>query len=257
MPNLIACRLANYGKYQERAWTHLPELGIRYVEMPVPAPADRDTLKKKLADHGLAASSLQALCTVAAPDAVEVMRPQIEACAFFGAKICFLSAKAGDTDRSVIYKRLRAIGDVAGKSGVTIALETHPDLITNGDAAAETMGAVDHPHVRINFDTANIYFYNEGRTAVEELAKVIDDVASVHLKDTSGKYQDWTFPALGLGVVDFSEIFQMMTARGFAGPFTMELEGIKGIERDEAAHLKDVADSVAYLKRIGAIRGQL
>jgi len=72
--------------------------------------------------------------------------------------------------------------------------------------------------------------------------------------DTSGKYQDWTFPALGLGVVDFSEIFQMMTARGFAGPFTMELEGIKGIERDEAAHLKDVADSVAYLKRIGAFR---
>ncbi|HOW18090.1 MAG TPA: hypothetical protein PLC79_03560, partial [Phycisphaerae bacterium] len=36
--NPLVCRLANYGKYQDAAWSHLPSIGIRYVFMNVPAP---------------------------------------------------------------------------------------------------------------------------------------------------------------------------------------------------------------------------
>lgn len=115
------------------------------------------------------------------------------------------------------------------------------------------MEAIKHPAVRVNFDTANVYFYNQNVTAVGELGKVIDYVASVHLKDTTGGYEDWTFPTLGTGVVDFAEVFRMLNARGFAGPFTMELEGTKGVELDEAGQLKYIADSVAYLRRIEAL----
>ena len=95
--------------------------------------------------------------------------------------------------------------------------------------------------------------YNENMTAVGELAKVIDYVASIHLKDTSGIYQEWNFPVLGTGVVDFPEIFRMLDGRGFAGPFTMELEGTKGVKFDEAGQLRYIADSAAYLRRIGAL----
>jgi sugar phosphate isomerase/epimerase len=144
------------------------------------------------------------------------------------------------------------MGDVAAGLGVTIVIETHPPLLTNGDLGRQTMEAINHPHVRINFDTANIYFYNENMTAVSELAKVIDYVASVHLKDTPGGYQEWNFPVLGTGVVDFPEIFKMLDDRGFAGPFTMELEGTQGVDFDEAGQLRYIADSVAYLRRIGA-----
>jgi len=253
MPNVIACRMASYGKYQDRAWSHLPQIGIRNVEMPVPAPDQRDAVKARLADHGLTATSLQAKCDIGGADAAEVMTPQLEACAEFGARICFLSVKAGDTERSEVWDRLRAIGDAAAKLDVTVVMETHPDLITNGDVARETMAAIDHPHVRVNFDTANIYFYNQNRTAVDELAKVIDFVAAVHLKDTTGGYQEWNFPTLGTGVVDFPAVFRLLGARGFTGPFTIELEGTKGVERDEAGQLQYVADSVAYLRRIGGL----
>ncbi len=250
---IIACRLASYGKFQDRAWSHLPEIGIRLIEMPVPAIGEHKDVKKRLADHGLHVSSFQALCDVSKPEAVEIMRPQLETCHAFGVQICFLSAKAGETDKSAVYKRLEAIGDEAGKLGVTVAMETHPDLITNGDIAYQTMNAIDHPHVRVNFDTANIYYYNQGRTAVGELAKIIDEVISVHLKDTSGGYQEWNFPVLGTGVVDFPHIFQMLAARGFTGPYTMELEGTKGIERDEVAQLQYVADSASYLRTLGVL----
>ena len=43
----------------------------------------------------------------------------------------------------------------------------------NGDIALETMKAVDHPNIRINFDTGNVYYYNHDVTAVAEVQKII------------------------------------------------------------------------------------
>ncbi|MHC4982631.1 MAG: sugar phosphate isomerase/epimerase family protein [Planctomycetota bacterium] len=252
MGNLIACRLSSYGKFQDRAWSHLPELGIKHVEIILPPAGELEDMRKRLADHGLAVSSVHAECDVQQPDAAQAMRPRLESCSDLGAKICFVSAGSGGVERSIVCDRLRKVGDAAAEFGLTVALETHPDLAANGDVARQTMEAVDHPNVRINFDTANIYFYNKGRKAEEELAKVVDYVASVHLKDTNGEYQTWHFPTLGEGVVDFPAVFKMLGARGFAGPYTIELEGIKGVELDEPGQLKYVAGSVAYLRSIGA-----
>lgn len=253
MPHTIACRIASYGNYQDRAWTHLPEIGIRNVEMPVPEPGERDAIRRKLADHGLKATSLQARCDITQADAPDVMKPQLEACAFHGATICFLSVKAGETDRSIVWNRLRAIGDAAAELGVIVALETHPDLVTNADLARETMKAVDHPHIRVNFDTGNIYFYNHDRTAHGELARIIDSVAAVHIKDSSGGYQEWNFPALGTGAVDFPAVFKLLDDHAFTGPCTMELEGTKGVDRSEGEHLEYIASSVRYLRQIAAL----
>ncbi len=253
MANVIACRILSYGKYQHRAWAHLPQTGIRHVEMPIPPAEQKAEVKKRLSDNGLRVTTLQSVCDVTLANAVEVMRPQLEACVEFGASYCFLSAKAKDADRSIIYNRLRQIGDAAQSVGVTVVVETHPDLVTNGDVALQTMQAVDHPGIRINFDTANVYFYNRGVTAVGELAKVIDYVASVHLKESTGKFEEWVFPVLGTGVVNFPEVFRLLSGRGFSGPFTMELEGTKGVDFDEAGQLRYIADSAAYLRGIGAL----
>jgi sugar phosphate isomerase/epimerase len=248
----IACRVASYGNYQDRAWTHLPEIGIRHVEIPVPAEAEVEDVRKRLADSGLHASSLQARCDISHVDAAEHMKPQIETCKAFDARICFVSIKAGDTDRQAVWERLRKIADFARSHDVTVAMETHPDLVTNADIARETMVAIDHPYIGVNFDTANIYFYNENRDAVTELTNIIDFVAAVHLKDKLGGMKEWNFPTLGTGFVDFPTIFDILRKGGFEGPCTIELEGTHGQERTEAEQLAYVADSVEYLRSIGA-----
>lgn len=230
MSNIVACRILSYGNYQDRGWSHLGEIGIHNVELAVPAKKDETALRKKLADHKLRATSFICKCDVAQADAVGVMKPQLEMCEAFGAKIAFLSAKAGEADKRLVWQRLWHMGEIAARLGVTIAIETHPDLAMNGDIAKQTIVAINHPNVRINFDTANIYFYNQNTTAVAELKKVIDLVAAVHLKDTPGGYQEWTFPALGTGVVDFPEVFRLLKERNYTGPFTLELEGTKGVE---------------------------
>ena len=91
------------------------------------------------------------------------MQPQLETCAAFGAKIAFLSVKAGETHRRVVWQRLWQIGEIAARCGITVAIETHPDLAMNGNIARQTITAINHPNIRINFDTANIYFYNRAR----------------------------------------------------------------------------------------------
>lgn len=251
MPNIIACNIGSYRRYRANAYQHMQSIGIRHVELPLPAAEAVDSIREELQRFGLTVTSVLGRCNLADAACVEGLKPQVEILNRLGGKILFLSVKAGEMPKEEAYARLRALGDVAAAGGVTIAIETHPDLGHNGTVARETMEAVAHPNVRVNFDTGNIYYYNEGADAVEELKKVLPYVASVHLKDSNGGFRDGTFPTLGQGVVNFPEVFRLLNARGMFGPFTMELEGQSGAGTSEEHQFELVAASYNYLKRIG------
>ena len=251
---VLACRFANYGKYQEAAWTHLPSIGVTHVFLSVPPPEEVDATMARLAAHGLTAVVLRGQADLSDPAGVDVLDGQLAVCAKMGVRYMFLSPRRHGAPKEVIYERLRKVGDMARAHGVTVALETHPDLGTNAAVHLETMRGVDHPHIRINFDTGNIHYYNRNANAPEELAKIIDYVATVELKDHNGEYESWHFPALGQGVVDIPGVLRILGTHGYAGPLTMEIEGIKGVEWDEAATLKHIADSAAYVRSLGTFR---
>ena len=250
MSKLIAARLGCYGKYREEAWTHLPSIGVTHMEMNVPVPEEVAEMKKKLDEHGLTASSLQAQCNVSESNVAEIIRPSLDACVEFGAKICFVSVHSNEQPPGMVWERMRAVGDQAAERSITMVMETHPDLADNGARALSTMQAIDHPNVRINFDAANIYYYNENCNTLDELEKIVEYVGAVHLKDSTGKPKTAHFPTLGEGIVDFSGLFDMLDAVEFNGPYTMELEGPE--ERTREEQLGHVADSIAYLRSIGA-----
>jgi inosose dehydratase len=156
--------------------------------------------------------------------------------------------------KQVIYRLLRQAGDIARKHGVTIALEIHPDLGTNGEVHLETINQINHPNIRVNFDTGNIHYYNKNTDAPTELEKIIDYVATVELKDHNGRYQMWNFPALGKGVVDIPGVLRTLKKHGYTGPLVIEIEGVQGIERNETEIKKDIADSVAYVRSLGRFK---
>ncbi|NPV79757.1 MAG: sugar phosphate isomerase/epimerase [Firmicutes bacterium] len=250
MKGILACRTAIYGKYQDGAFEHLSRLGVKGVEIACPPPDEAGRVMDEIASHGLQVTSVTLSLNWKEMD-IPGFVSGLEAIKQLGAKVIFTSINTGGFDRQEVYRRLRQFGDKAAEYGVVIAMETHPDLVTNGDVAVETMKGIDHPNVRINFDTANVYFYNHDVDAVSELRKVIPYVASIHLKDTNGEYQAFHFGALGEGVVDFPGILKILEDNNFAGPLTMEMEGIAGEELSREEMYKRVEDSVAYLKRIG------
>jgi sugar phosphate isomerase/epimerase len=247
--NIIAVNIGSYGRHRDGAFAHLESLGIRHVEIPVPAGDQVEATQRRLREHGLSATSLTCPCDLAAEP--ETLREKLEAGRAMGVEIFFISTKAGDIPKPEAYRRLRARAELAEEYGITLSLETHPDLGENATEARATLHAVAHPRLRWNLDTANLYYYNQNVDAVEQARRGADLIRSVHLKDTNGATRCWWFPALGEGVVDFAGVFGVLAARGFRGPYTFELEGIQGEELDEAAARERVAKSYRHLQGLG------
>ena len=241
MKNILSSRTGSYDVLQK--------LGIKGVEIGPPKPEDVDKLKAELKKHDLTAFSVSGGVDVVDEDGIDKFDALLNGAISMGSKIIFVSAKASeDIPREVTYERLRKIGDKAAAHGVTVCIETHPILCHNGDEALKTMEGVNHPNIRLNFDTANIYYYNENVDAVVELKKVLKYVGAVHLKDTDGAPKSFNFPPLGEGIVDFPEVFRILNEIGFHGPFTFELESTKGEEMAAA-----LEKSVNHLRETGCI----
>lgn len=250
MPSdIIAVNLASYGKFRDGAFAHLERLGVRHVEIAVPSADQVETVQRRLRDHGLSPTSLNCPCDLTLE--TETLRERLEIGRALGVSLFFISAKAGEMPKPEAYRRLRARAELAGEYGITLSLETHPDLAENAIEARATLHAVGHPNLRWNLDTANLYYYNSNINAVEEARKGADDIASVHLKDTNGAYRCWWFPALGEGVVDFGGVRGVLAAAGFHGPYALEIEGIQGEALDESAIHERVKRSLEHLARAG------
>ena len=253
MGTIIACNLNSYGRYRDTAYEHLARIGLTNVEIPCPDAKDAQWVSQKLQEYGLTATSLSVSVQLDADDVVYRFRHDLETVAKLNVGLVFTSVRSGEIDRDYVYGRLSDVGEAAALSDVVVALETHPDLVTNGDVALETMRGVNHPNIRVNYDTANVYYYNEGADAVEEFEKIVDHVAAIHLKDTSGEFRAWHFPALGEGIVDFPEIFSKFSEKGKDGPYTLEIEGIESEDLSRLEVEKRVEESLEYLNSKGLV----
>lgn len=202
---------------------------------------------------GLRAASLQGRLDLSRADTARQIVDQMPTMAALDCTLMLLPTKSGAGTRAEDYARLRAAGEAAADYGVTLMIETHPDLATNGAITLATMRAVDHPAVRVNFDPANMYYYNRRADARRDLEMIAPYVAGVHLKDTPGGFEEWDFPALGTGVVDFPVLFQIMDAAGYDGPYTVEIDGQRGGELTEDLVCARVEESVAYLRELGRL----
>ncbi len=251
MKNVIACRPGSYRKYSNLAFEYLPKAGIYNVEIAPPAPDRIAQTQAELRKYRLKATSLATGCNLAKEAEIQALRQTMETARKMEIGVIFCSTSSGGVPGP--YGKLAQLGDWAAENHTILSMETHPDLCQNGDQMLKTMKSVKHLNVRINFDTANIYYYNEGVDAVTELRKIAKYVASVHLKDTNGKPKTWYFPTLGKGVVDYPKVFRILNELGFHGPFTMEMEGIEGEDLNLEQTHQRIVDSMNYLRGIGVI----
>ena len=136
MENIIACNLGSYRQFRDGAYAHLAEIGLTNVEIGVPAADAVDALRAELNAHGLTATSLLGSCDVQSETVVSDFQTTLDIASQMEVKIIFASVHAGDTDLNAVYDRLRAIGENAAPAGIKVCLETHPDLIHNGDIRA-------------------------------------------------------------------------------------------------------------------------
>ena len=252
MSNTISCRIGVYQDHEE-AYRLLSEAGVDAIEAGPPAGGDYAALKASAEAEGLAVATIATGVKLGAADSVAALREAMEGAASIGTPKMFVSiGSAEGNPHEESMAELAQLCDEATELGVTLSMETHPPYGTNADLAVATIAEVGRPGLGYNFDTANIYYYNEGTDSVTELKKCLDHVPSVHLKDTDGLPQSANFPVLGQGVVDFPEVFRLLGERGFTGPYTLEIEGEVVSGKDLEGRHQIVVDCMEHLRSIGA-----
>ena len=252
MPGIISIREGCYGPW-ETAVEYAPKAGIRHLEINVRPLADLEAIAAGAAANGVKILTLSGGVALDNDESIDGLLAMIDACGKLEVPVFFVSASGQALDREVMMARLRNLGDAAQAKGVTLALETHPPFCKNADGMLQTMAEVNHPNVRLNLDTANVFYYNHDLDSADELERVIDYVASLHLKETDGGYESPNFPALGEGVVNFPRIKQILDAADFAGPLTLELEGpvLDGLDIDGKQAI--VVKCMEHLRKVGIV----
>jgi len=256
------------------AYGCLARAGIRYVEVPalpaalamrydlntfVPEILSEDDVKRmreRLAGLGLTPITVAAFCDLLEPGQVEALRRRIDFACLLGASYVLTDATGRpeyEGFRQKLLNSLRHAADYADDHGVRIALEIHEGPTRNGQLAAKFLDALNHPNVGINYDTGNVYYYNEGIEPGEDVKHIADRVIHAHLKDTSGGKGEWQFCALGEGRVQFPSVIGTLQSAGFRGPYSLEVEGVQGEDLNREGHMARVLKSLDYLRQIGLI----
>lgn len=265
-----------YGRFGvAAAIEHAPKMGVRALEvalkphgslLEIPesvvasekmSGAAVSGLKAKLAQHGVRATTCNGLQQVMTEEGFSACQARLNLAQELGATV--LTGSADDVPEAQLrplYDRLLRLADYAGERGITLALETHPGIAQNADNALHAMHDLQHPRLRLNWDTANIYYHNqEMQDGEAELERVAPYVAHLHLKDSRRGYHDWYFPALGeAGGVDFAHVGRILKDAGFQGNFSIELEGIKD-EPEQTLEERQgrLERSVQHLKDVGLV----
>jgi len=219
----------------EVALDELAALGVTHVE---PASVDKifqhlveadfcdaraAWLRDQLRARRLACLSLSAHMDLTGPDSVERFHRRLEFARNVGARC--VNSIAGPTGKLEEFrKNIPAIADRARDLGVVIALENHGDLLDRGQQILDFIREVNHPAIRVNYDTGNAWYYSKGAiNAVEELAILAPVVAHVHVKTpvVEDGLMRWT--TLGEGSLDLPGITRVLKEQMPRVPVSYEL----------------------------------
>jgi L-ribulose-5-phosphate 3-epimerase len=186
---------------------------------------DRKALLAKLKSYGLIPMSLSGHSDLTSRKGIELLEKRIDFAKEIDIGIVNTGPGAVESDegRERFFINIYEIAEYAADAGVTVALETHGELISSGEAGAEIIEKINSPWIRINYDTGNVIFYG-GVRPEEDIVHAFPYLAHIHLKDKRGGAKVWDFPPIGKGDVDFTRVLKTISDGGYKGPISVEIE---------------------------------
>ena len=235
MSGIIAVNSNCYhGFTLEQAISGIRRAGFRYIELTATKgwtehvfpdmPFERLlAVQDELDEAGLIPFSMSGHCNLMDTARIGDFVKNIRLAAFFGCR--YIVSSIGEA-----HLKDRAVADAA----------------TVADHIAALLPELEKYNLMLVLET---HGHDHGTGAV--LAACVNDVGYLHLKDKAGAPDEWNFPALGKGTIDFPGIFSILRQAGNESPLSIEIEFTQAGPGDVTEVDRAVADSAAYLTAHG------
>jgi len=267
MKHLIAVNSNCYHGYSiEEAIDGISAAGFHYIELtatkgwtehvfPTMSFTYLNTVKDKLKTAGLVPFSMSGHCNLMDRERIGDFVENMRLAAFFGCDYIVSSiGEAHLKDNAVVSneevaQHIRELLPYLEEYHLTLVLENHGEHAT-GRVIKNIVELVDSDRVLINYDTANVIHY-AGVDPMEDIPTCVEKIGYMHIKDKIGGLQEWNFPALGKGHVDFPGIFALLDKANNDCPLSIEIEFTGEGPRDLNEVNEAVRESYDYLKKLG------
>jgi len=137
----------------------------------------------------------------------------------------------------------------ANHLGVTLAVEAGSfpgSLVHNLSRMQKLLSYSGLEALGVLFDPA--HYHVRGDSVLDAYRALSHRVVHVHAKDARGNPEDFEFPPLGMGDIDFDGLIAAMVATGYAGYISVEYEAFAWGYSSEPRQV--LSESKAFLNRI-------
>lgn len=261
MKNKIGVTVAAYKYYDiEEMLIGIKKAGFRFIELRASTFDDSGKIDLKTIDntlyickkYGVELFCLAGHGRLMKKDSIINFKKAINIANFMGIK--YIDTNTGEVknedDKDIFYKEIEILGDYAAKKEVTIGLDILDNWCKNGKIAFEIVKKINHPNIRITYDTGNAIFFGDTRPE-DDIGYALPLICNVHIKDKRGGYKVWDFPALGEGNINFDKIFNIL--KNYNGIMNLEIE-FDGKKHPLDEVDKAVKQSYNFLKNYGLVQ---
>ena len=117
-----------------------------------------------------------------------------------------------DVKKPEFLDNMQKVRPMLEKDGLQLVLETSGDLDYSYVNASQTIIEMNHPQIKINYDTGNFYFRSQGRIKpCKNLdSSVISNIKYFHLKDIKDMGNKVVYAPIGSGDIDFDAVVEVL-----------------------------------------------
>ncbi len=237
LSKIVAMGTVSYHHYSlEDALKGISGAGFQYVELAAcPGMIEHvsldmddtgvEDLLAKLDQYNLKASGMNSNTGLMTKTGAELAKKAISLAPKLGARIVVntIGGSSHQEDMSMFMANINEVAEHARQAGVTLGLEVHGDHTANGRLILDTIRKVNHPNVKINYDTANCVYFGD-TLPYEDLQVAVPEMVHIHLKDKIDGKGVWNFPPIGMGEIDFERVLNILDDGGYRGPLSVEIE---------------------------------
>ena len=270
MDRIVAVNTNTFHKFSiEEALPLIKKAGFKYIELtatkgwtehvfPTQSFEYLVKIKNMIEDLGLIPFAFSGHTSLMDKDRLKDFILNMELAAFFNSK--YIVSSVGEahiknnkiSSKDILIENLRFLIPYLKKNNLLLVLETHGKEFPDGESLNDIVNKVDSDLIKINYDTANVIFYGN-KLPQDDLKTCVNNVSYMHIKDKGGKFNEWNFPALGKGFIEFEKVFKILDENNNNCPLSIEIEFTEKGAKDIDEVYRALVDSYSYLHNLKLI----